>query len=80
MLITRPSINRSKYSRTPTQILANSRNDIQSAPEHNCRGNKPALTKGHIGMTYNMRGGAKLPNPTLIDALCAAIDQAFYAD
>ena len=48
--------------------------------EDHCRGIELALTKGRIGETYNIGGGAELPNLTVIDTLCAAIDQAFQAD
>ena len=48
--------------------------------EDHCRGIELALTKGRIGETYNIGGGAELPNITVIDTLCAAIDQAFQAD
>ena len=48
--------------------------------EDHCRGIELALTKGRIGETYNIGGGAELPNLTVIDTLCTAIDQAFQAD
>ena len=48
--------------------------------EDHCRGIELALTRGRIGETYNIGGGAELPNLTVIDTLCAAIDQAFLAD
>ena len=48
--------------------------------EDHCRGIELALTKGRIGETYNIGGGAELPNLTVIDTLCAAIDQAFQAN
>jgi len=48
--------------------------------EDHCRGIELALTKGRIGETYNIGGGAELPNLTVIDTLCAAIDQAFLAN
>ncbi len=48
--------------------------------EDHCRGIELALTQGRIGETYNIGGGAELPNITVIDTLCAAIDQAFLAN
>jgi dTDP-glucose 4,6-dehydratase len=48
--------------------------------EDHCRGIELALTKGLVGETYNIGGGAELPNITVIDTLCAAIDQAFQSN
>jgi dTDP-glucose 4,6-dehydratase len=48
--------------------------------EDHCRGIELALTKGRVGERYNIGGGVELPNLTLIDKLCAAIDAAFAAD
>ena len=38
------------------------------------------IEKGRIGETYCIGGGAELPNITVIDTLCAAVDAAFAAD
>jgi dTDP-glucose 4,6-dehydratase len=48
--------------------------------EDHCRGIELALLKGAVGERYNIGGGVELPNLTLIDKLCAAIDAAFAAD
>jgi dTDP-glucose 4,6-dehydratase len=48
--------------------------------EDHCRGIEAVLHKGRIGETYCIGGGAELPNITVIDTLCAAIDAAFAAD
>jgi dTDP-glucose 4,6-dehydratase len=48
--------------------------------EDHCRGIELALTKGLVGETYNIGGGAELPNITVIGTLCAAIDQAFQSN
>ncbi|MFW2830597.1 dTDP-glucose 4,6-dehydratase [Sphingomonas sp. ID0503] len=48
--------------------------------EDHCTGIALALTKGRAGVTYNIGGGAELPNLTVIETLCAAIDKAFAAD
>jgi dTDP-glucose 4,6-dehydratase len=48
--------------------------------EDHCRGIELALIKGKVGERYNIGGGVELPNLTLIDKLCAAIDAAFAAD
>ncbi len=48
--------------------------------EDHCRGIEAVLLKGRIGETYNIGGGAELPNITVIDTLCAAVDAAFAAD
>ena len=48
--------------------------------EDHCRGIESVLLKGRIGETYNIGGGAELPNITVIDTLCAAVDAAFTAD
>jgi dTDP-glucose 4,6-dehydratase len=48
--------------------------------EDHCRGIEAVLLKGQLGETYNIGGGAELPNLTVIDTLCAAVDAAFKAD
>ena len=48
--------------------------------EDHCRGIEACLLKGRVGETYNIGGGAELPNITVIDTLCAAVDTAFAAD
>jgi dTDP-glucose 4,6-dehydratase len=48
--------------------------------EDHCRGIEAVLRKGRIGETYNIGGGQELPNLTVIDEICRAIDTAFAAD
>lgn len=48
--------------------------------EDHCRGIELVLQKGKVGETYNIGGGAELPNLTVIDTLCTAIDKAFQAN
>ena len=48
--------------------------------EDHCRGIEAVLLKGALGETYNIGGGAELPNLTVIDTLCSAVDAAFAAD
>ena len=48
--------------------------------DDHCRGIELALQRGRPGETYNVGGGEELPNLTLIDTLCAAVDQAFADD
>ncbi|WP_310496401.1 dTDP-glucose 4,6-dehydratase [Sandarakinorhabdus sp.] len=48
--------------------------------EDHCRGIAAVLDRGRIGEVYNIGGGAELPNITVIDTLCAAVDAAFAAD
>jgi len=48
--------------------------------EDHCRGIELVLERGRIGETYNIGGGAELPNVAVIDALCDAVDAAFAAD
>ena len=48
--------------------------------EDHCRGIEACLMKGRVGETYNIGGGAELPNITVIDTLCTAVDAAFAAD
>ncbi len=48
--------------------------------EDHCRGIELVIAQGRVGETYNIGGGAELPNLTVIDTLCAAVDAAFAAD
>ncbi|WP_273463360.1 dTDP-glucose 4,6-dehydratase [Sandarakinorhabdus limnophila] len=48
--------------------------------EDHCSGIEATLLKGRVGETYNIGGGAELPNLTVIETLCAAVDAAFAAD
>ncbi|KPF77626.1 dTDP-glucose 4,6-dehydratase [alpha proteobacterium AAP81b] len=48
--------------------------------EDHCRGIEAVLHRGRVGETYNIGGGAELPNIAVIDTLCAAVDAAFAAD
>jgi dTDP-glucose 4,6-dehydratase len=45
--------------------------------EDHCRGIEACLAKGQPGETYNIGGGAELPNMTVIDTICAEVDRAF---
>ncbi len=45
--------------------------------EDHCRGIEACLEKGRPGETYNIGGGAELPNMTVIDNICAEVDRAF---
>jgi dTDP-glucose 4,6-dehydratase len=45
--------------------------------EDHCRGIELVLAKGRPGATYNIGGGEELPNLTVIDRICAAVDAAF---
>lgn len=48
--------------------------------EDHCRGIESVLKYGRIGETYCIGGGAELPNITVIETLCNAVDAAFAAD
>ena len=48
--------------------------------EDHCRGIELVLQKGRVGETYNIGGGAELPNITVIDTICDAVDSAFAND
>jgi dTDP-glucose 4,6-dehydratase len=48
--------------------------------EDHCRGIELVLLKGRVGERYNIGGGVELPNLTLIDKLCQALDEAFAQD
>jgi dTDP-glucose 4,6-dehydratase len=45
--------------------------------EDHCRGIEACLAEGRPGETYNIGGGAELPNRTVIDRLCTEVDRAF---
>ncbi len=45
--------------------------------EDHCRGIEACLANGQPGETYNIGGGAELPNMTVIDTICAEVDRAF---
>ncbi len=48
--------------------------------EDHCRAIGLVLDRGRVGEVYNVGGGAELPNLTVIDTLCGAVDIAFAAD
>lgn len=48
--------------------------------EDHCRGIELVLEAGRIGETYNIGGGAELPNISVIDAICRNVDEIFDAD
>ena len=43
--------------------------------EDHCRGIEACLARGVSGETYNIGGGAELPNMTVIDTICAEVDR-----
>lgn len=45
--------------------------------EDHCRGIEACLERGKPGDTYNIGGGAELPNITVINTLCAEVDRVF---
>ena len=45
-----------------------------------CRAIEACLQRGVPGETYNVGGGEELPNITVVDKICAAVDAAFEAD
>ncbi|MEO1488371.1 MAG: dTDP-glucose 4,6-dehydratase [Pseudomonadota bacterium] len=45
--------------------------------EDHCRGIEACLKRGIPGETYNIGGGAELPNMHVIDAVCREVDRAF---
>ena len=45
--------------------------------EDHCRGIEACLISGKPGETYNIGGGAELPNISVIDTICAEVDRAF---
>ncbi len=48
--------------------------------EDHCRGIAAVIGRGRAGETYNIGGGAELPNLEVIETLCTAVDRAFAAD
>lgn len=48
--------------------------------EDHCRGIELVLGHGRPGETYNIGGGEELPNLKVIEAICAAVDEAFVAE
>ncbi|WAT17032.1 dTDP-glucose 4,6-dehydratase [Aurantiacibacter sp. MUD11] len=44
--------------------------------EDHCRGIEACLDDGRPGETYNIGGGAELPNMAVIDRICASVDKA----
>lgn len=48
--------------------------------EDHCRGIEACLRKGKPGEVYNIGGGQELPNLTVIEEICRAVDNAFAAD
>lgn len=48
--------------------------------EDHCRGIELVLQNGKVGETYNIGGGAELPNMTVIDTICSAVDASFASD
>ena len=48
--------------------------------EDHCRGIAAVIRHGRAGETYNIGGGAELPNLEVIDTLCAEVDKLFAAD
>lgn len=45
--------------------------------EDHCRGIEACLANGTPGDTYNIGGGAELPNMAVIDTICTEVDRAF---
>ena len=45
--------------------------------EDHCRGIEACLLRGAPGETYNIGGGAELPNLEVIAAICREVDRAF---
>ena len=45
--------------------------------EDHCRGIEKVLQVGRPGETYNIGGGEEVPNLTIIDRICSAVDRAF---
>jgi dTDP-glucose 4,6-dehydratase len=48
--------------------------------QDHCRGIELVLERGRAGEVYNIGGGEELPNLTLIDTLCDAVDGLFAQD
>ncbi len=45
--------------------------------EDHCRGIEACLVRGQPGETYNIGGGAELPNMEVINTICREVDRAF---
>lgn len=45
--------------------------------DDHCRGIELVLKNGRAGETYNIGGSAELPNLTVIEAVCQAVDESF---
>lgn len=45
-----------------------------------CRAIDDCLQRGTSGETYNIGGGEELPNMTVVDEICAAVDRVFEAN
>ena len=45
--------------------------------EDHCRGIKASLGRGKAGETYNIVGGAELPDMAVIARICIEVDRAF---
>lgn len=45
--------------------------------EDHCRGIEACLLRGEPGETFNIGGGAELPNMEVVDAICREVDRAF---
>jgi len=45
--------------------------------EDHCRGIEACLERGRPGETYNIGGGAELPNVEVVEAICREVDRAF---
>ncbi|WP_417619065.1 dTDP-glucose 4,6-dehydratase [Parasphingorhabdus sp.] len=48
--------------------------------EDHCRGIDAVITNGRIGETYNIGGGQKLTNMSVIERICGTVDAAFVED
>ncbi len=48
--------------------------------EDHCQGIDLVINKGRVGETYNVGGGAELPNLTVIDTLCTIVNGLFAGD
>lgn len=48
--------------------------------DDHCLGISLVIERGRVGEVYNIGGGAELPNLTVIDVLCEAVDKAFARD
>ena len=48
--------------------------------DDHCLGIELTIQRGRVGETYNIGGGAELPNMTVIDTICQSVDAAFGRD